>query len=59
MWMLLQGMIILAVVFSNIRWQWTPNGLLATLIGVGLALAVTAGIGAIRDRLRRAGAPRD
>jgi hypothetical protein len=42
MWFLLQSLIIFAVCASNIHWQWTPNGYLAGLIGVGLAYGVTA-----------------
>jgi hypothetical protein len=41
MWFLLQSSIIFAVVASNIRWQWTPNGYLASLIGIGLAWSLT------------------
>jgi hypothetical protein len=26
---------------SNVHWQWTPNGYLASLIGAGLAYGVT------------------
>lgn len=37
MYFLLQSSIIFAVVASNIHWQWTPNGYLAGVIGVGLA----------------------
>lgn len=37
MYFLLQSSIIFAVVASNIHWQWTPNGYLAAVIGVGLA----------------------
>jgi len=37
---LLQASIIFAVVASNIRWHWTPNGYLASAIGVGLAYGV-------------------
>lgn len=40
-WHLLQGIVFLAVFLSNIRWQWTPNGLLAGGIAVGAAFAVT------------------
>lgn len=32
----LQIVIVIAVLFSNIRWQWTPNGYLAGIIA-GLA----------------------
>lgn len=41
MWATFQLCIVVAVVFSNIAWQWTPNPLLAGLAGVGLAFLVT------------------
>jgi hypothetical protein len=41
MWFLLQGVIIFAVVASNIRWEWTPNTYLASAIGAGLAFLTT------------------
>ena len=41
MWFLFQSAIIFAVVASNIHWHWTPNGYLASAIGVGLAYGVT------------------
>jgi hypothetical protein len=41
---LLQSLIIFAVMASNIRWQWTLNGYLAGLIGVGLAYGLTVGL---------------
>jgi hypothetical protein len=44
MWFVFQGSIIFAVVASNIHWQWTPNGYLASLIGVGLAYGLSAGL---------------
>lgn len=44
MWFLLQGSIMFAVVASNIHWQWTPNGYLASAIGAGLAFTLTAGL---------------
>ena len=37
MWFLFQASIIFAVVASNIHWHWTPNGYLASAIGIGLA----------------------
>jgi len=48
MYFVLQSSIIFAVVASNIRWQWTPNGYLAGLIGVGLAYGVSALLSAVR-----------
>ena len=44
MWFVLQGSIIFAVISSNIYFQWTPNGYLAGLIGVGAAFFATMGI---------------
>jgi hypothetical protein len=47
-WFLLQGSIVFAVIASNIHWQWTPNGYLASLIGVGAAFGVTQGVNELR-----------
>jgi hypothetical protein len=41
MWFLLQSSIIFAVVASNIHWHWTPNGYVASFIGIGLAWSLT------------------
>ena len=41
MWHFFQGLIIFAVVASNIHWQWTPNGYLASVIGVAFAWLFT------------------
>jgi hypothetical protein len=41
MWFLIQSSIIFAVMASNIRWHWTPNGYLAGLIGAVLAYGAT------------------
>jgi hypothetical protein len=38
---LLQSSIIFAVCASNIHWHWTPNGYVASLIGIGLAWSLT------------------
>ena len=53
MWFLFQSLIIFAVVASNIHWQWTPNGYLAGSIGVGLAYALSLGLGGLWRRSRR------
>jgi len=38
MWFFLQGLIVFAVVGSNIHWHWTPkNHYLPSLIGFGIA----------------------
>ena len=50
---LLQGLIIFAVVGSNIHWQWTSNPYLAAGIGVGLAWIATQAIVEWRDRRGR------
>jgi hypothetical protein len=41
MWFVIQGMVIFAVMASNIHWQWTPNGLIPALLGAGLAYGLT------------------
>lgn len=38
---LIQVLIVVAVLFSNIHWQWTPNGYLAALIAGFAAYVVT------------------
>jgi hypothetical protein len=40
-WFCLQSLIIFAVMASNIRWHWTPNGYLAGLIGFVAAYGAT------------------
>jgi hypothetical protein len=52
LWKLLQFLIFAAVVMSNAVWQWTPNGLLAGLIGVGAAFIVTLVIVKLGDLAR-------
>ena len=41
MWKLVQLSIMAAVMCGNIYYQWTPNGYLAGLLGVGAAFLVT------------------
>ena len=41
MWFLMQSTIIFAVMASNIKWHWTPNGYLAGLIGFVAAYGAT------------------
>lgn len=43
-WALLQAVVVFLIVASNIRWQWTPNGYLAALIGFGGAYLVTVSL---------------
>jgi hypothetical protein len=50
---LLQGLIVFAVVGSNIHWQWTPSGYTASGLGILLAWAVTWWIVEIRERIAR------
>jgi hypothetical protein len=55
---LIQGIIIFAVVASNIHWQWTTNPYLASGLGMLLAWMVTVAIvtePAILARQRLAG----
>jgi len=50
---LLQGLIIFAVVGSNIHWHWTDNGYIPAGAGVLLAWLVTTAIVTVRDRIGR------
>jgi hypothetical protein len=40
-WKLFQLSIMAAVLCGNIKWQWTPNGYAASLLGVGAAFIAT------------------
>jgi len=52
---LLQGLIVFAVVGSNIHWQWTPNPYIPPMFGFILAYGVTWLIVEFRDRWYRFG----
>lgn len=49
MWTLFQSLIVIAVMFSSIHWQWTPNNYLAGLIAVGTAAGATVLISRLID----------
>lgn len=49
---LLQISIFLGVIFANIYWQLTPNGLLASLIGLTFAGLVTLALWGIPEFFR-------
>lgn len=51
-WRVLQALIVLAVIFANIYWEITPNGFVAALAGVGLAMGVTSLLSKIMERRR-------
>lgn len=53
LWMLFQATIIFAVISSNIYWHWTPNGYLASLIGIGLAFGATVSINGVASLVLR------
>lgn len=36
-----QTVIVVLVIWSNIYWKWTPNGLLAGALGIGAAWMIT------------------
>lgn len=55
---LLQIAIVFMVIASNIRWHWTPNPLLAGLVGIGAAFVFTVTPVAIFHKLNRAKAPK-
>ena len=54
MWRLLQAVVFTLVLFGNIYWEWTPNGLLASLLGVAAAFLVTVTLSGLFDLFRRA-----
>ena len=41
MWKLLQALIVFGVLCANIYWAWTPNGLLAGILGLLAAYILT------------------
>jgi hypothetical protein len=47
----IQSAIIFAVVASNIKWHWTPNGYLPAILGAGLAWLLTRPL-SVRSRGR-------
>ena len=51
----IQFLIIGAVVVSNAQWHWTPNGYLASWIGIALAFVVTVAVTRLTDALRAMG----
>lgn len=44
MWKIFQLLIFVGVVFANIRWELTPNGYLASLLGIILAFLATVAV---------------
>lgn len=52
MWWVLQAVVALAVVFSNIYFEWTPNGYLAAIIAWGAAYFASFLLSSAIDWLR-------
>lgn len=44
LWNAFQLAIFVGVVSTNIEWKWTPNGYLASLIGIGAAYVATVAL---------------
>lgn len=51
-WRVFQALVIFAVIASNIRWQWTPNTYLASLLGFAAAFTATALVGSFLIRIQ-------
>jgi hypothetical protein len=51
-WYLLQGLIIFAVVGSNIHWQWADNTYAVSFLGVVAAYVATALLNNLLEALR-------
>lgn len=43
-WYLFQGLVMFAVIGTNIHFHWTPNPLIPAALGYGVAFALTAGL---------------
>jgi uncharacterized membrane protein len=41
MWKLFQLSVFVGVLFANVYFEWTPNGYLASLLGIGAAYLAT------------------
>jgi len=53
-WLIFQGLIIFAVVASNIHWHWTPNRYLAGGLGVLAAYLLTRLVSWVASKVRAA-----
>lgn len=53
LWKVMQASVFVFFVGGNIAWQWTPNGLLATLTGLFFAALLTAVISDLLTLCRR------
>ena len=53
MYFVFQSSIIFAVCASNIRWHWTPNGYLASMLGGIAALLATVAVNGLLAWLQR------
>ena len=51
--MFVQATIVGLVVASNVHWQWTPNALYASVLGMMLAYFLTVMVPSSVDRLTR------
>lgn len=54
MWMVLQLLVAFAAISANIYWQFTPNPVVAGLMGFGAAWLVTYCVSWCLDRWKRA-----
>lgn len=54
LWKLLQAAIVIAVVATNIEYQWTPNPLIPAAAGAGIAFFVTYWLDKLFELFRRA-----
>lgn len=59
MWWLLQSTIIIAVAGSNGQYHWTPNGYLASLVGVGCAMLATMAVNSVLELLAKLRQPKN
>jgi hypothetical protein len=51
LWKMLQISVFAGVMATNIEWQWTPNGYVASLVALGAAFTVTYALSILFDGL--------
>jgi hypothetical protein len=52
-WLIFQGLVFLAVYWSNLEWHWVENDnyMVVALYGIGAALVATLAVGWLIERL--------
>jgi hypothetical protein len=53
-WLIFQGLVFLAVYWSNLEWQWVPNDnyMVVGVFGIGAALVATLAVGWVIETVK-------